>query len=493
MTTTDPRPGDLSLFLDRLRTFIRRPAVTCSVTASGVEIARLLSREGVGSVIVMDGHNAPVGIVTDRDLRRNIVAAGRDPASTPASAVMSSPLIALRPDAFALEAVLEMTRRHIRHIPVVDNGRVLGVISNRDFLALQTNHPVTLVHEIAEAPSVADLGELAQRVTTLVRGLVLAGVSAYDIGQLVAELNDRVVARLCELTEKTLHDSGEVRPPVDYCWIALGSEGRREQTLRTDQDNGLVYADPPPELRERAAAYYARFADEAIRSLVSVGFPPCDGGFLASNPKWCQPLAVWKASFGEWMREPKPEAVLAASLCFDLRPIAGEVALGQSLVELFQAEAPGHALFLRMMAHFVVVRRLPLTWLGKIAVQKSGPHQGAVDVKGSGMIQLVTAARVDALRLAVAETNTVDRFRALAAKGAYSEQEAHEITDAYQHLMRLRLVHQLRQLAQGQPPDNYVNPDRLSRADSLLFRDALRIVGHIQEVMRQRFLTDLLG
>lgn len=486
----DVRPGDLSLFLHRVRDLVKRPTVTCGRRVSVVEVARRLSREGVGSVVIVDDDGAPVGIVTDRDLRRKVVAEGRDPAATPADAIMSSPLVTLRPAAFAFEAVLEMTRNRIRHVVLVEDGRAVGVVSSRDFLVLQSTHPVTLAREITRAVSLEALAELGARVTALVRRLLEEGGTAYDIGQIVAELNDRIVVRTLALTAGALEEAGEDAPPVPYCWLAFGSEARREQTLHTDQDNGLVYPDPPGDLAPRAAEYYTRFAEAAIEALVRVGFPRCPANSMASNPAWCQPLSVWAGYFRCWMREATPEHVLAASIYFDLRPLTGALELGQELRELVRREAPESRAFLGYLAKDVVERRLPLTLFGNVAVQRSGPHRGAVDVKGAGGLQLVGAARLFALALGLAETNTIDRVRAAATRGIFRDAEAREITDAYQHLVRLRLVHQLEQLARGEPPDNYITPSRLSRADAVLMRDAMRTVAHVQAAVRERFATD---
>jgi CBS domain-containing protein len=458
-----------------------------------VEVARRFSRESIGSMIVVDAAGAPVGIVTDRDLRARVVAEGRDASATPASAIMSAPLVTLGPAAFAFEAVLEMTRHRIRHVVVTDEGRLIGVVSSRDLMGLQTAHPVTLARDIDRAGSVGVLAALGPRVTQLVRTLVDEGGTAYDIGQIVAELNDRVVVRVLALTIAALEQGGHTAPAAPFCWLGFGSEARREQTLRTDQDNGLVYADPAPPVAEATAAYYRRLAGAAIEGLVAVGFPPCPGNAMASNPTWCQPLSVWARYFRRWMDHPSPEEVLAACIYFDLRPLAGAVDLAAPLEHIVRTEAPGSRAFLRLLAHDVVARRVPRTLLGNVAVERRGPGRGTVDLKAAGAMQLTGAGRLSALELGLAQTNTIDRFRAAAERGRYTAGEVREITDVCQHLMRLRLVHQLERLAAGQQPDNRVSLAGLSRADALLLRDALAIVERVQAGLRVRFATDGLG
>jgi len=296
-----------------------------------------------------------------------------------------------------------------------------------------------------------------------------------------------------ELTETSLAAAGAGPRPVPYCWLLFGSEARREQTLRTDQDNGLAYADPPPPLAAAAAEYFRRFATEAIRGLMAVGFPRCPGNVMASNPQLCQPLSVWLETFHRWIDHPSPQEVLAASIHFDLRPLDGASPLAGALRELIRREAPASKVFLGLLARDVVDRRVPVTLFGAMQTVSSGPHRGTVDLKAAGAVQLVGAARVDALELALAETNTIARFRHAAEHGRYTAAETREITDAYRLLMRLRLVHQLECLAAGAAPDNHVDPGTLSRSDTLLLRDAQRTVDRVQGGLRMRYSTDRLG
>ena len=447
--------GELSLFVRRVRDLLHGPAATCAPATSVADVAGLMQR-GTG-VVVLDPDGAPLGIVTDRDLRARVVAARRDAGATAAVDVMSSPVVTIEAGEFAFEALLEMTRREIHHLVVVDGGRLAG------------------------------------DVTGLVKRLVEDGGRAGDIARIVAELNDRIVARVLAQAEAALADRGQGTPPTPYGWLVFGSEARREQTLRTDQDNGLVYADPSPELAPAAARYFAGLADEAIAGLLAVGFPPCPGGAMASNPRWCQPLATWSGYFREWLARPSPEHVLAASMYFDLRPVVGAPELGAALAALVQSEAPRHRRFLTVMAADVVDRRLPLGPLGGLRVPRSGEHRGTLDLTGAGGLQLVGAARVHALELGLLETGTAERFVAAGGHGLYTQAEVTEVVDAHGDLLRLRLVHQLACLREGRAADNRVSVRDLSHRDQLLLQEALRTVGRVQGKLRERFATDYAG
>jgi CBS domain-containing protein len=480
-----------SLFLHPVREFIARPPVTARRKTSVRDLARTMAAAGVGSVVIVDDDGPPAGIVTDRDLRTKVVAEGRDPAATMAADVMSSPLVTVAPGAYGFEALLEMTRRGIHHLVVLEAGRAVGVVSSHDFLRVQATHPVAVSREVRLASSVDDLARLAIRVTALVSRLVSEGGTPYDVGRIVAELNDQILQRVLELSSGPGTLVG--LPPVPFCWLAFGSEARREQTLRTDQDNGLAYADPPPSDAETVRNYFARLASEVNGALVRVGFPECPGRIMASNPEWCQPVSVWAARFRHWMHQSGPQEVLNACIFFDLRPVGGTEALGSTLQGVIRTEAPGSRRLLGLLARDVVDRPIPLTVFGNLRVTRSEPHRGTVDLKGGGGMQMVSAARIHALALGLEETNTVDRFRAAAAREVYGEAESREITDAHQLLQRLRLAHQLARLERGEPVDNRIDPKRLSHADALLLRDALSTVARVQGELRVRYATDLLG
>jgi CBS domain-containing protein len=310
------------------------------------------------------------------------------------------------------------------------------------------------------------------------------------VAAIVAELNDRLVGRVLALSEAAVAGRRGVGPPGPYAWLLFGSEGRREQTLRTDQDNGLVYVD---EIGAEGPAWFAELAREVIDGLVAIGFPLCPGGAMASNPKWCQPVTVWEGYFRDWIERPTPAHVLAASMYFDLRPLQDDYSLAGRLRGLIRQEAPRHPHFLSAMARDVVDRRLPLTFLGRIKTERRGPHRGRVDIKGAATLQLVAAARIHGLELGLEETSTVARFRGAAATEVYDAQAIDEIVEAFDHLLQLRLAAQLDQLAAGVAPDNWIDPTRLGSRDRLLLRAAFDAVTRVQATLRDRYCTDLFG
>jgi CBS domain-containing protein len=484
--------GDMALYIRRARDLVKGPPVTCAPTTPISEAARLMTARGVGSVVVADADAAALGIITDRDLRSRVVAKGLS-AAMPVNAIMSSPLIAVEPERLAFDALLEMTRRNIHHLGVIDSGRLVGVVSSHDMLGLQGAHPVGLAREIESAESLDQLAGASPRLHEVVRWLAGGGAGAFDIGRIVAELNDRLVRRALAVVEAALAADGAERPPLAYSWLAAGSEGRREQTLKTDQDNGLVYDDPPPPLAAQAENYFRRLATQAGAALQRLGFPLCPGGYMASNPRWCRSASVWRTEFAAWMDAPEPERLLFASLFFDLRPVAGDEAPGRALWEWVCDRAPSQRLFLRLMAHSAVERTPPLGLFGRFVVERKGVHKGTLDLKARGVFPMTQAMRVYALSLGVRETNTVDRLRAAETRGALPAAEARDFREAYEVISRLRLHHQLTQLDAGLPPDNHLDPEGIGASDRLLLKEAFKTVGWLQRMLEDRFQTHLVS
>ncbi|MEX2223766.1 MAG: DUF294 nucleotidyltransferase-like domain-containing protein [Candidatus Rokuibacteriota bacterium] len=481
---SSPR-ADLALFVRQVRELVKGPPVTCVRSARVAEVARLMSERAVGSIIVADAEGEPVGIVTDRDLRTRVLASGLEP-STPVALIMSSPLVSVDREASAFDALLEMTRRGIHHLGVLADGRLAGIVSSHDLLGLQAAHPVVAARQIDTAPDVDALGRAGARVQSVVRWLAASGMDALAIGRIVAELNDRLVRRALGLVQAELETGGHGRAPVAFCWLVAGSEGRREQTLKTDQDNGLVYRDPSPGAEAKAAAYFERLATVMSETLTELGFPRCPGDFMAANPRWRQPESVWRRYFSSWMETPQPEPLLQAALFFDLRPIGGEEEIGRGLWEWVCETAPARTLFLRHLARAAQDRPRTLGLLGGFVGKQ-------VDLKAAAVLPVTHAMRVHALSLGVRPTNTLDRLRAAGLRGIFTAAHVSEVGDAHRVVARLRLTHQLACLDAGLPPDNVIEPHALGKTDRLLLKEALKTIAWLDRGLAERFQTGLVG
>jgi CBS domain-containing protein len=313
--------SDRAVLQSSVGDLVRRAPVTVRADETIVKATRLMSAERISSVMVTDGERL-VGILTDRDLRTRVLAAGAD-SGAPVSTVMTPDPTTSRPDALALEALLELVRRNIHHLPVVEDGRPIGIITATDLLRLQQASPVFLVGDIAKAPDVATVAELATRLQWVVAGVIRQGISAHDAGRVVTTVGDAIEQRMLALAEAELGP-----PPIPYAWLTLGSRARYEQALGPDQDHALVLHD---DYRSQPhGPYFHDLAERVTSGLETVGYPRCRGDKMATNPTWRQPLATWTDHVARWVHAPTPEAVLSASVFFDLRHQYGDPELPRS-------------------------------------------------------------------------------------------------------------------------------------------------------------------
>jgi CBS domain-containing protein len=329
------------------------------------------------------------------------------------------------------------------------------------------------------------------QLTQAIQRLVAQGLSAYEIGRLVSELNDLVIRRVLDLAERELRETAGTAP-MAFCWLVLGSEGRREQTIRTDQDNALVYEDPPRGLEARARWYFAELAERVIDGLLRLGYPRCPANSMASNPKWCQPLHVWRGYFEEWVRDPVPQNLLYSSIFFDFRPVAGAEDLAAALRDEIRAQIESWRSFPRQLGKLAVSHGPPLGLFGRFLLEKKDGRRG-INLKLNGMLLLVNALRAFAIELGLAETNTLERLEAATrAGGCFTEDQADDVRRAYETIFRTRLEHQLAQLATGTTPDNFVDPHALTRGDQHQLQEAFRAIRRLQGTVEDRYFTQAL-
>jgi CBS domain-containing protein len=409
---------------------VRREAVTVAAATTLREVFERMEREGVGSVIVEpDGAAGHTGIFTRQDVIGRVVLPGL-PLESPISSVMTAPVVTMDVGATVAEAMLTMARHSIRHIPVTRDGRLAGVVTERDLFVLQRQTLRSIGESIRSARDVDDLARATADIRAWSRSLVAQGVSAEFVTRLISRLNDQVAQRLIERA------AGEHRVSLaDACWLALGSEGREEQTIASDQDNGLVLADSAAGQRERFLA----FAQAVNRDLDRCGYELCRGGIMAGNPKWCLTLSEWRALFDSWIDRGDPESLLSASIFFDFRPLAGDAALAATLRAHVGAQAAANRRFLKQMSDNALRNGPPSSWTAGVLEQLFTQQATKVDLKLNGTVPFVDAARLLALAHRVEATGTAERFDALVRRGALPEVEARAWRDSFQFLQGLRL------------------------------------------------------
>lgn len=455
-----------------------------SVIATIQEAAALMSGHRVGSLLVYDDNDEEkiVGIITDRDLRSKVVAAGLD-FKQPVAAIMSAPVQTVLSQALCFDVLLKMMDTGIHHLAVESSGKIIGVITSHDIMLLQGHSPYYLFKEIRGQQQITGLYPLAKKIPEVIRGLIGEGAKAGNITQIIAILNDHILARILTLLEQELGT-----PPVPYCWLLMGSEGRREQTFKTDQDNAIIYADPESEAQRQAAeTYFKTFAARAIDHLVQCGYPLCPGEVMATNPLWRQPLSAWKRYFERWVAEPDPQELRYATIFFDFRAGFGEAALAEELRTHLHRQITGRDLFLYHLARQAMETRAPLSFFKNFIVERDGEHKNRLDIKQQGLTPFVNFARVLALKFGVKETNTLARLKALMEGGWIQGELWSSAGEAYELQMQQRLVHQLRQIEEGVGPDNYIDPADLSDLERRMLKDAFGVIERLYGVLDQMY------
>ncbi|BCO10154.1 hypothetical protein GF1_25300 [Desulfolithobacter dissulfuricans] len=438
----------------------------------------------IGSLLVHAAENEDeiVGIVTDRDLRNKVIAAGLD-FRVPVEKIMSSPVVTVLSQSICFDALMKMMSTGVHHLAVERKGRIIGVVTSHDILLLQGNSPYALFKEVRKQQEIQGLYPLSQKIPDVIRNLIKEGAKAGNITRMISILNDQILERLLTLLEDELGP-----PPVEYCWLLMGSEGRREQTFRTDQDNAIVYADPNNDKqRQEAQDYFTRFAAKAIDHLVNCGYPLCPGDIMATNPRWCQPLSVWKEYFSHWVAAPEPEELLNVTIFFDFRAGYGAAALAEDLRQYLGEITRRQEIYLLHLARECLAARAPLSFFKNFIVEKNGEHKNKLDIKRSGLTPFVNFARVMALKYGVRETNTLARLHVLADEGHISRDLWAEASEAYEIQMHLRLIHQLHQIEDGVLPDNHIDPAQLSDLEKRMLKNAFQVIDQLHSVLKNIF------
>lgn len=465
----------------RVSDIAKRAPITIAPGATIREAAIAMSDARVSAILVADGGRL-TGILTDRDLRR-VVASALDP-QAPVETLMTTNPTTVSGDAMAFEVLMGMTQQRIHHLPVVDDeGHAVGMVTAGDLMRLEQTNPVYLVGDLAKQETVADVAAAARRLPDVVATLVEQGMASDDVQRVMTAVGDAVVRRLLNLAERDLGPA-----PVHYCWVSLGSQARLEQGFGSDQDSALLLDDAAT---DADLAYFDALASRVVAGLEASGYPRCPGDMMAANPRWRQRITDWSVDFAQWINTPDPEALLNTQTFFDMRPLYGDNALYEALSAAVAAAAPQSARFLQQLAAQAQAWKVPLGFFRDFAVSDSGDHRNTFDLKAGGIAALVQMGRLMALARGVRAVNTEARFRAAAAAGGLTSENAENLTEAFRFISAVRLEHQVRQIRAGQAPDNHVNPAELSDLEKRQLRDAFEIVRKMQGALGYVYQTQL--
>jgi len=467
-----------------LSAVVRREPVTCSPQTPVRHVLETMHEMGIGSMVAVE-EGLPVGIFTLHDVL-NRVALPQIDLDQPIIGLMSTSLCTLSPDALAYEAALAMVQHGLRHILVADKGKLTGVVSEKDLFALQRVGLRQISTAIRGARNLDSLKQSGKDIRQLAHNMLAQGVGAEPLTQFISTLNDLLTIRIIELELERGREEKDWAD-IDFCWLALGSEGRYEQTLSTDQDNGIIFVTPPHSTPAQVRSRLLSLATAINVALDACGFPLCKGGIMASNPKWCLSREEWENIFSQWISRGDSEELLNASIFFDFRPLFGNKDLAYQLRAWLNGKVRNNRMFLRKMVENALGNRPPLSMLRNFLLKKKGANPNTLDLKINGVTPFVDAARIFALAAGSSETGTTSRLRAACEAWRMDKAETDAWTESflYIQLFRLRLQHQ--QVEGASILSNRVNPDNLNALDRHILKETFHQARILQGVLEKYF------
>lgn len=481
--TIEPRQEALQFFNRPVSSCYNPHVLSCGTDLSIQEAARMMSERKCSSILVQDAKGEYVGIVTDNDLRTKVIATGYD-IQKPVGDVMASPLKSTPSGAQIFETFMTMMSEQIKHLAVTDtDNRVVGVVSNRDLLTAQGRSPFFFIREIKDTEGVHALQAKYRQLPEVVQHLIQSGAKSDNINHFVTSITDAILEKL---VTDAVAKIGE--PPCRFVFMIMGSEGRKEQTLKTDQDNAIVYEDVEDDAAVATRNYFLKLGETVCNWLDQVGYEFCDGGVMAKNPKWCQPLGTWTQHFSSWIHAAEAEDLFQASIFFDFRTGYGDRSIVDDLRRFLFKSLGGWSGFFRHLTENALYFKPPLGFFRSFVVESKGEHRNKLDIK-KAMTPIVDFARIYALKHQIAETNTLERLHQLYIKKILSWDEYNELEQSYGFLMQTRFLRQVTAvLEENAPPDNYVNPKQLSGIEQTMLKEIFKRTEKFQSKLNFDFI-----
>lgn len=477
--------SDDNILFQPIKKYCRRDVATCGPEETVLKIAQVMRDLKISSVIVCEG-SEPVGIVTDRDLRNKVVAQGIDPVTLTAREIMNAPLLTVGENDFIFEALYRISKNGIHRICVVDqDNRLSGIITVTDIMRLQTHSPQKLIRDIDNAITLEELKLYHNQIQDLVIHLVGTGVPPRELVRMIALLNDQLLLRLIALLRaRQFSDLTD-----KFAFVVLGSEGRREQTLTTDQDNAIIYAD---DLSEAEIADVEAFSEVLIDSLIEIGVPPCPGGIMAKNDFWRRSFSGWCEALDDWLSAPLPDNILNSGMFFDLRTVYGDLSLEQELKQRLAEHFSKGSMFLTHSAANVNRFKPPLSLFGGIKVEHGEEHKGQLDIKKAGIFAITEGVKALAMEAGIMGGGTRERIQSLVDKGVMKRQFADDLDASYNFLVFLRLRCQVNDVRAGIQPSNYITLSKLNHMEKGRLKIAFDEVNEFHDFLRVHFRVHLL-
>lgn len=445
------------------------------------KVIKLMAEKDYNFIVVHSKDNG-LGIITEKDIIRKVLAFGKNYSQIKAKEVASFPLIRLDGNNLLFEAILLMAEKKVRKIAVFENDVLQGIIEDTDIITFQSKNLVSLLYQIEIAHELEELARLYSLVKEAVLREIQEGFDPEYLGKYLAEINDRFIKKAFEITLNEL----EKTPPCDFALFVLGSEGRKEQTFKTDQDNALVY-EHLQEKHKEVEIYFKTFSETFIENLLKIGFPRCPGEVMISNSLWRGDLKQWKEKLKDWFNFANKDALLNLSIFLDFRLVIGKEILKQELQNFIKQELEKNKRALAYLASEAIKFEPPLNIFGKFITEKEGPQKGKIDLKKYGIFPIVQGIRTLAIDNNIWESNTFERIRKLNTMGVLSDSFAIELLEGYKFLLSLIFKHQALKFQEGFPVDNFIDPNLLTKTEKHSLKSVFKLIKNLQEFLFKKY------
>lgn len=470
----------LPFFNRPVSSIVGKPYPTCSPRASIQEAALIMSQENASAICIRDDQQAIIGIATDADFKHQ-VATGKQQLKEPISTVMSSPVISLSDHSQVFQAFLALQQSGKRHLALrCPAGKITSIISQKDLIAAQAGSAYLLIKRALAARSMLEIENIHAKLEHMLIEILGNGANPEFFTRLISACSDAVIERVVTFS---IEQAGP--PPCRFAFLSMGSEGREEQTLISDQDNAIVYEDGDD--AEAAKDYFDGLAVLICDQLNQAGYAYCRGDNMAKNPQWCQPLSQWRQYFNTWIKDSTPLNLLHSSIFFDFRATYGDTALADDLHRFLLNAVRMWPGFLRDLSENAIFFKPPVGLFGKLRVETEGDQKGSLDLK-SAMQPIIDFARIYALKFGIAQANTLTRLSMIFNRQALTKKDYSDIVRSYTFMMQLRFSRQLTAIKNERiRPDNHVKPEELASIDLLLLKEAFKNIEAIQKKISIEF------
>lgn len=459
----------------------KKDTITCLPSITIKEACLVMTNAKVNSVIVVE-NNCPIGIVTDKDIRTKI-GTGLFSISSTVAQIMTSPVITFPEKISVAEAQIALLKHKVSHICITKDGtdasEVVGVLSGHHLNTMQGNNPGFLIREIKYAQDVETLRHIRVLASDLTQGYLEQEIPIYFITKVISEINTAITKRIIKLC---IAEIGK-NPPVAYTWLAMGSQGRKEQLLITDQDNALVFENVSEEEYPAVKEYFLNLSTKITEKLNTVGFEYCPANIMASNPKWCNSLKEWKKQFKDWINNPTSEKILLSIIFFDFEYIDGDTVLYNQMSDSVFKYIAERKTFLGFLSKATLNNPAPLGFFKQFLVEQDGEHKDQFDIKSRAIRPLVDAARIFSLHHNLKINSTIARYEKLMEVEPQNRDFFESCANAFKILLQFRTLQGLANNDGGK----FVDINNLSKSDRLKLKSCFKPISNIQESLTNRF------